>query len=474
MPWVNVNAQSDLGKGLTAGSQISVNDADLGQPWAWSATGVYAWTWWSNLQRTIAMGGYSRIHPTVTTSAATGIGINSATLNMSFDFKDYGSGQVRFKYKKSTDSAWTYSDWMVGAGSGTGSQVVSSLSPNTGYQFAARLQYGTAEIEGPVLTFTTLSDVRRVTRTFFGSYPNPSEYGKPVTLMAAVLATAGAGAPTVTFGNGDVKINSAGLSTQGFTGLLQAPTGTVVFKDGGIVIGTGTLNRLGIATFTSSALSLGKHGLTAEYSGDSSFTGSISSVIDQTVKYGSATAVTSSSNPSAFGQSTAFTATVTGAGGTPTGRVSFKDGGRSLGSSDLTGGIAVLNTGALPVGSHDINAIYEGDDTYAGSDGHLTQVVKKANTLTSLTSTPNPANRGQRVTFAATVTPVAPASGVPTGKVTFKDGSTILGTYTMNSSGKASYSTSSLSRGTHNITAVYVGDDSYNGSTSGVLNQQVK
>jgi hypothetical protein len=473
MPWVNVNAQSNLGNGVTAGSQVSVDDADLGKPWAWSATGVYAWTWWSYLQRNIAMGGYSWIPPMVTTSAATAVGTSSATLNMSFDFKDYGSGQVQFKYKKTTDSAWTYSDWIAGVGSGTSSQVVNSLSPNTGYQFAARLKYGTTEIEGPVLTFTSLSDARKSTKTFLGSYPNPSESGKPVALIAAVLVMAPGSAPTVTFGNGEAKINPAGPSAQGFANPLPVPTGTVAFKEGGIIIGTATLNKLGIATFTSSSLSFGKHSLTAEYSGDPGNSSSISSVVTQSVKYGSSTKVTSSANPSLLGQALAFTATVTGQGVTPTGMVTFKDGFRTLGSVKLTGNTATLNANALPGGSHDINAVYEGDDTYMGSDGHLTQIVNKANSKISLASTPNPSNRGQRVTLTATVGPVTPGSGLPTGKVIFKDGGTTLGTDTLNSAGKASYSTSSLSRGSHTITVVYVGDDSFNGSTSAIVNQKV-
>lgn len=61
------------------------------------------------------------------------------------------------------------------------------------------------------------------------------------------------------------------------------------------------------------------------------------------------------------------------------------------------------------------------------------------------------------VTFTATVTP-ASGTPTPTGTVTFKDGSTTLGTGTINSSGVATYAASSLAEGSHSVTASYSGD----------------
>jgi hypothetical protein len=69
------------------------------------------------------------------------------------------------------------------------------------------------------------------------------------------------------------------------------------------------------------------------------------------------------------------------------------------------------------------------------------------------------------VTFTATVTAVAPGAGTRTGTVTFKDGATVMGTGTLNASGQATYTTSSLTVGSHVITAVYGGDGNFNGST---------
>src|SRR5262249_13185892 len=122
----------------------------------------------------------------------------------------------------------------------------------------------------------------------------------------------------------------------------------------------------------------------------------------------------------------------------------------------------------LPVGTASLTAVYSGNSNFAGSTSPvLKQIVNKAATTTSLTSTPNPSNLGQQVTFTARVIP-----NTATGSVTFKDGSSTLGTVTL-AAGKAEFSTSSLSKGTHSITAMYGGSSNYLGSTSPTLIQKV-
>ena len=89
---------------------------------------------------------------------------------------------------------------------------------------------------------------------------------------------------------------------------------------------------------------------------------------------------------------------------------------------------------------------------------------------TTLTSSLNASNFGQSVTFTATVTANA---GTPTGTVTFYDNAaTALGTGTL-SSGTAAFTTTSLSVGSHSITAVYSGDGNFATSTSSPLTQIV-
>ena len=188
------------------------------------------------------------------------------------------------------------------------------------------------------------------------------------------------------------------------------------------------------------------------------------------------TNLSSSVNPSVFGQSVTFTATVSAnapGSGTPTGLVTFKDGTMVLGSGTLSGGVASFSTNSLSVASHSITAVYGRDGNFTTSTSVvLSQVVNQDRTSTSLNSPVNPSVFGQSVTFTATVSADAPGSGTPTGLVTFKDGTTTLGSGTL-SGGVASFTTSKLSVGTYSITATYNGDTHFKTSTSPVLTQTV-
>src|SRR5205807_1330478 len=159
------------------------------------------------------------------------------------------------------------------------------------------------------------------------------------------------------------------------------------------------------------------------------------------------------------------------------GTVTFKDGANALGTGVLNGsGQATFSTASLSVSTHSITAVYGGDTSFAGSTSSaLSQVVNKASSSTVVSLSPSPSVWNQSVTFTATVTAVAPSIGGPASgeTVTFKEGSTTLGTGTLNSSSQATFTTSALSGGTHTITAVYGGDNKFNGSTSGNLTQTV-
>jgi hypothetical protein len=199
--------------------------------------------------------------------------------------------------------------------------------------------------------------------------------------------------------------------------------------------------------------------------------------VNAATKVNTTTALASSQNPSTFGQSVTFTATVTPASGTtvPTGSVSFADGANSLGSPvtlDATTGKATLPPSVLSAGSHTITASYVGDATFNGNlSNTVTQVINKADTSTVLTSSPNPSGAGQSVTLAATVTSTSGASD-PLGSATFSDGGNSLGSVALLHA-KAMLGTAALAVGNHNITATYPGDSNYNSSTSSPVAQTV-
>ncbi len=258
------------------------------------------------------------------------------------------------------------------------------------------------------------------------------------------------------------------------------PTGTVTFEDGTTVLGTATLSAgssAAQATFTAAAMATGWHNITAVYGGDSTYTGSSISVT-QWIGYvqvkNTSVTIYDGYNAATVGQPVSFQAAITSsAGGTPTGILLFEDGGVVLGTATLSpsaasGAVATFTTAGLALGSHTITAIYPGDSNYVGSSSSSTSVtVQLGATSTTLETSTDTAVPGDAVTFTATVTPTG--NGTPTGTVTFLDGSTVLGTATLNPStpyAQATFTTSVLAVGPHNITAVYNGDSAFAGSTS--------
>jgi hypothetical protein len=187
----------------------------------------------------------------------------------------------------------------------------------------------------------------------------------------------------------------------------------------------------------------------------------------------STTTLSSSVNPSTFGQPVTFTATVTSGTTTPTGNITFRSDATPLGTVALSGGQATLMTATLPAGTHTITADYSGDTNIAPSSDTLTQTVNKAPTTTTLTSSPNPSAFGNPVTFTATVTATPPGSGTPSGTATFRRGTTVLGSGSLDGTGHARLTTSGLQVGTSSITATYNGDGNFLASTSVPLTQAV-
>ena len=280
---------------------------------------------------------------------------------------------------------------------------------------------GTASLSAGQASFTTasLSAVSHsITATYSGDgYFNIS--GTTASPFSQVVNPAG----TVTTVASSVHPSVFGQSVS-FTATVNAvapgagtPTGTVTFKDGATTLGTGSLSA-GQATFSTSALGVASHSITAVYDGNSSFNASTSSAVSQVVNLSSSTTtLVSSANPSVAGQAVTFTATVSAVApgsGTPGGTVTFKDGTTTLGTGTLSAGQATLTSSSLSVGSHSITAVYGGDDSYkTNTSSVLSQAVNKDASSIALSSSANPSVFGQAVTFTATLSAVAPGSGTP-------------------------------------------------------------
>jgi uncharacterized repeat protein (TIGR03803 family) len=184
------------------------------------------------------------------------------------------------------------------------------------------------------------------------------------------------------------------------------------------------------------------------------------------------TTLTTTPNPSNYGQSVTMTATVHAQNGsTPTGDVFFQSDGVWIGAAILNGsGVAVLNYSGLSMGTHSVRAVYQGQNGYADSTSNaVQQVVTLPLSTTTVTSTPNPSMSGQQVTITATVGPNGPPQ--PTGTVGFaSNGSGISGcTSVVLNSGTAQCTTSALPVGTDTIVATYSGDANYGPSSGSVV-----
>jgi hypothetical protein len=175
------------------------------------------------------------------------------------------------------------------------------------------------------------------------------------------------------------------------------------------------------------------------------------------------TSLVPSANPSPFGANLTLTATVTSAGGTPTGNVTFFDGATNLGTVALSSGVAALSTSTLSIGLHTLTASYAGDAGHAASSSSsVPETISKIASSVGVLSNNNPSSLGSSVTFTATV---SATSGTPAGSVTFLDGASPLATVIL-VGGSATYTTSALTGGTHTINVNYPGNGSYFASTN--------
>jgi YVTN family beta-propeller protein len=326
---------------------------------------------------------------------------------------------------------------------------------------------GTATLSTGQATFTT-SSLNAGTYVITATYGGDSNFGASTSSPVTIIVTKATGPGP---GNAALTITVANASRnfgQGNPAFTYSVSGTLVNGDTYQTAVTGVPVYATTATVTSVA---GSYPI--------SLTGGLNSnnyviaFVNGTLTIGKGTpvvTVTSSLNPSTYTASVTFTATVSAGA---TGTVTFMDGSTVLGTATITGSPVTFTTSTLLAATHPITAVYSGDSNYStATSAVLSQVVNKATPGTggvpaiTVTSSLNPSIVGQSVTFTATV-----PSGA-TGTVKFMDGSTLLGTGTITGT-TATFTTTTLVIGTHQITAVYSGDSNYNTASSAVLSQIV-
>lgn len=329
-----------------------------------------------------------------------------------------------------------------------GQGTVSTMSLGAGPHSISLFYSGNSSYNSATSNMISQLILQADTSSAVASSLNPSALGQPVTFTATITSQS----------SGSI-------------------TGTVAFKDGANVLcGAAPLNA-GVAVCTTSSLAQGSHTITASYSGDANFLTSSATLagVQQVQKAQSFATLAASTPSSVYGSAVTFTATISSTSGTPTGNVTFFDGATSLGSIALSGGVAQLTTALLAAGQHSVTVQYGGDsNNAAGISSALNQTVNKAQTSVTIQSSANPSTLNTPVTFTVTVNGVTVivsgvnAAAVPSGSITFNNGTANFDTKALVSGG-ASSTTSNLEAGVKTVTASYGGDGNYLTSSNNVV-----
>ena len=245
------------------------------------------------------------------------------------------------------------------------------------------------------------------------------------------------------------------------------PTGTVTFMDGATTLCNAVTLVSGQAPCLTSALSVASHSLTAVYSGDGINSGSTSAPLTQVVNKAATTSTISAHtpNPSLVGAPIAVTASVavTPPGtGTPTGTITVSDG---TANCLITLPATSCNLVPSSVGAKTLTATYAGAANFNGSTSPgVAHTVNSASTTSTISAhTPNPSLVGAPIAVTASVAVTPPGTGTPTGLIVVSDGGGAGCTITLPAT---SCNLVPTSPGAKTLTATYIGDLNFNGSTS--------
>ena len=342
---------------------------------------------------------------------------------------------------------------------GSGVATSTAITPAVGSRAVVANYSGNGSYNLSTSTVITTQTVNKAntTTTINSDSPDPSATGQAVTVNYSVTAIApGSGSPT-----GNVTVSASG-GTETCTGTVAAGTCSI------------TLTTAGART------------LTASYAGDGNFNLSASGgTAHQVNSAATTTAVASSLNPSTFGQSVTFTATVKiGSAPVTEGSVTFIEGGTCAAPTTTLQAATTVNgsgqvtfaAAALTVGSHTVVGCYGGTPNFASSSGNVVQTVNLAPTTTVVASSLNPSTFGVAVTLTATVTQTTGGSPVTGGNVRFIEGGTCasptatLQTATaVNGSGQVTFATTALTGGSHAVVGCYDGTSSFAASNGNVV-----
>lgn len=364
---------------------------------------------------------------------------------------------------------------MVVTVSGTGATPTGTAT----FYYDSTPFFGPTALDGSGSAMVVTSVIPPGQHTLFVSYSGDANNAAGLSNEVNELIDQAATTTTLATSNASPTVGTPVTFTATVSGSAGlTPTGSVVFTDNGVALGSASLNSSEVASLTVSSLTPGNHAIVATYQGDTDDASSYTNALSESVaQIATTTTVNEDANPLSAGATLHLIATVTlaqgaSADGALTGQVAFTDNGTALSSPIAIDGWGhvTLAVSSLAVGTHTLVATYSGATNYATSSSTWTEQVQQTSTSVALSSSAPSVLAGKMVSFTASVTS---STGVPTGSVSFEDGATLLGTAVLSAQGAATLTTGSLAAGTHNITAIYSGDANYTGSRSSGLTQTV-
>lgn len=226
--------------------------------------------------------------------------------------------------------------------------------------------------ETATITVTFPPGSQSIVATYSGDTNDTGSASTPLLLTVQIATTTS----TVTSNlNPSVVLAPVTFSVK-VTGNGGIPTGTVTFSADGMAIGTGTLDKTGMASVSDANLAVGSHSITAVYGGDTNDAPS-TGTLPQPQVVGTIPTATALGASIAGGNSpeVILVATVVGATGTaPTGTVTFQVGNVVLGTATVnSSGVAILAPN-LPAGSENVVAVYSGDALHSASQSQPVSV----------------------------------------------------------------------------------------------------
>ena len=296
------------------------------------------------------------------------------------------------------------------------------------------------------------ADSYTVTATYGGDADNDGSSAQTsftITQSSGYSMAASASPASTPLGN---------VVTLSVSGLASDATGTVSFASGTTTLCTTSLPTL--SCVTSATLGASTYAVTATYSGDTNYEGSTAGTTFTITRYSNYSMSAEATPPSsAYGQ--VVTLSVSGIPGAATGTVSFTSNGGQL----CTATLPVLSCGTLAtlgVGNYPVAASYSGDDTYEGTSATTEfTITKSASYSMAASATPGSAPYGTAVSLSASGLPVD-----ATGAVTFTSGPTTLCSATLTSGSASCSAGKALAPRRYDVTAVYLGDANYEGSSA--------